>query len=90
MLKIEVAHFGKCREPCEGMNNMGMFQAFGAPATNYGRNKIIFCVFRIITIALILGASHVLPSILTLFLVGGVFQYLEGAVHTKVTRKVEM
>ena len=41
MLKIEVAHSGSCKEPCEGMEGIGLFQAFNTRATNTGIIQII-------------------------------------------------
>ena len=35
-LKVEVSHPGPCTSPCEGMDQLGHFQAFGSKATNSG------------------------------------------------------
>ena len=35
-LKLEMSYQGPCRSPCEGMLELGHFQAFGSKATNSG------------------------------------------------------
>merc|ERR1712004_83250 len=36
MLKIEQVHSGSCKAPCEGMEDLGAFEAFNLRATNNG------------------------------------------------------
>ena len=43
-----MAHPGPCSEPCAGMSSLGHFQAWGAPATNYGELMIMMMMMMMI------------------------------------------
>ena len=51
-LKLEISYLGPCRSPCEGMQTLGHFQAFGSKATNSG-----MCVHDFFTCARTLRAQ---------------------------------
>ena len=56
-LKLEISYLGPCNSPCEGMQHLGQFQAFGSKATNSG-----MCVHDFFTCARTLRAQAMADS----------------------------
>ena len=56
-LKLEISYMGPCKSACEGMQELGHFQAFGSMATNSG-----MCVHDFFTCARTLRAQFMANS----------------------------